>query len=266
MSIAAMNWAWAQALPPSSKLVLMALADAADEVGQCFPRIRVIAKKCCISERTVQRVIKEFERDNVLVVQRHYRDNGAQTSNRYQLQMWTADKMSPGQMARNTPPDRMSPPPRHACRGGGDAAVSPQELPTKPSVETTTTCASLVEPSACTNLVMPRRLPQGDRPGIVTLLREVPEADAQVLLDELEAALEVPGTIKTTPGRWFYGLVQRYVQGKFNPVGAPLVAARRAKANVPVKAERRAVVDPEVARSHIAKIAAVLRVTSEVAK
>jgi hypothetical protein len=100
----------------------------------------------------------------------------------------------------------------------------------------------------------------------VTLLREVPEADAQVLLDELEAALEVPGTIKTTPGRWFYGLVQRYVQGKFNPVGAPLVAARRAKANVPVKAERRAVVDPEVARSHIAKIAAVLRVTSEVAK
>lgn len=266
MSIAAMNWAWAQALPPSSKLVLMALADAADEVGQCFPRIRVIARKCCVSERTVQRVIKEFERDNVLIVAKRKRDNGAQTSNLYQLQMGVADKLSPGVVARSTPADRMSPPPRHTCRGEGDTAVSPQELPTEPLIETTTTCALLAQPGACAKLAMPRRLPEVDTPGVMALLGGVPEGDAQMLLDELEAALEIPGTIKTTPGRWFYGLVQRYAQGKFNPVGAPLVAARRAKANVPVKAERRAVVDPEVARAHIAKIAAVLRVTSEVAK
>ena len=113
---------------------------------------------------------------------------------------------------------------------------------------------------------MPRRLLQGDKPGVMALLGGVPEGDAQMLLDELEAVLELPGTIKTTPGRWFYGLVQRYAQGKFNPVGAPLVAARRAKANAPVKVERPAAVDPEVARSHIAKIAAALHVTTEVAK
>lgn len=266
MSIAAMNWAWAQALPPSSKLVLMALADAADEVGECFPRVRVIAKKCCVSERTVQRVIKEFERDNVLIVEKRKRDDGAQTSNLYQLQMGAADKLSPGKVARSSPGDRISPPPRHTCRRDGDTAVSPQELPTEPSIETTTTCALLAQPGACANLIMPRRLLQGDKPGVMALLGGVPEGDAQMLLDELEAVLELPGTIKTTPGRWFYGLVQRYAQGKFNPVGAPLVAARRAKANAPVKVERPAAVDPEVARSHIAKIAAALHVTTEVAK
>lgn len=262
-----MHWAWEQTLPPSSKLVLMALADIADDAGKCWPGVRLIARKCCVSERTVQRVIRQFECDQVLVVEpRNNTVHRGQTSNIYRLQMSSFDKMSPGAISQGKSVAKMSPPPRHKCRGDGDAAVSPQELPTEPPIETTTTCASLVEPSACSNLVMPRMLPQGDRPGIVTLLREVPEADAQVLLDELEAALEVPGTIKTTPGRWFYGLVQRYAQGKFNPVGAPLVAARRAKANVPVKAERRAVVDPEVARAHIAKIASVLRVTNEVAE
>jgi len=115
-------------------------------------------------------------------------------------------------------------------------------------------------------LVMPRHLVGTGKEVILDLLRGVPVADAQVLLDELEAALEIPGTIKTTPGRWFYGLVQRYAQGKFNPVGAPLVAARRAKANAPVKVARPVAADPEVVRAHIAKIAAALHVTTEVTK
>jgi hypothetical protein len=266
VSIAAMNWAWAQALPPSSKLVLMALADAADEVGECFPRIRVIARKCCVSERTVQRVIKEFERDNVLIVEKRKRDDGGQTSNLYQLQMRVADKLSWGEVIRRTPSDKLLPPPRHTCHGAGDAVASPQELPTEPSIETTTTCTLLAQPGACAELVMPRLLLQGDKPGVMAFLSGVPEADAQMLLDELEAALEIPGTIKTTPGRWFYGLVQRYAQGKFNPVGAPRIAARRAKANAPVKVDRPAAVDPEVARAHIAKIAAVLHVTTGAVK
>lgn len=68
MSIKAMNWAWEQKLPPSSKLILMSLADAADDTGECWPRVRIIAEKCCTSERTVQRVLKEFEQSGVLMV------------------------------------------------------------------------------------------------------------------------------------------------------------------------------------------------------
>lgn len=137
----------------------------------------------------------------------------------------------------------------------------------EPSVEKTTTTYMTEGTNAeASALVMPHHLASTSKKAILDLLRGVPAADAQMLLDELEAALEIPGTIKTTPGRWFYGLVQRYAQGRFNPVGAPLVAARRAKADAPVKVARPVAVDPEVVRTHIAKIAAVLHVTNEVAK
>ena len=137
----------------------------------------------------------------------------------------------------------------------------------EPSVEkTTTTYTDEGSNAATAALIVPRRLAGADKELIIGFLRGVPAADAQVLLDELEAALEIQGTIKTTPGRWFYGLVQRYAQGKFNPVGAPRVAAQRAKATVPAKVARAAAANPEVARAHIAKIAAVLHVTNEVAK
>lgn len=132
----------------------------------------------------------------------------------------------------------------------------------EPSVEkTTTTYSGDVEAKPDnTRLVVPRQLPEGDKAGIVALLREVPAVDAQTLLDELASALEAPGTIKTTPGRWFYGLVKKYAQGKFNPVGAHRVAERRAKPKVPAKVERAVVANPEVARAHLAKIAAALHI------
>ncbi|HEX7748126.1 MAG TPA: hypothetical protein VF445_05175 [Bordetella sp.] len=116
-------------------------------------------------------------------------------------------------------------------------------------------------------LVMPGQLADPDKAAILDLLRGVASADAQTLLDELASVMAVPGAIKTTPGRWFYGLVQKYTQGQFNPVGAQRVAARRTvqaqKASAKVE---RVPADPEVARAHLAKIAAALHVSTEVAK
>ncbi|MEL7820991.1 helix-turn-helix domain-containing protein, partial [Pseudomonas aeruginosa] len=43
MSIKAMNWAWEQPLSPVPKLVLMALADNADDHGYCWPKMKTIA-------------------------------------------------------------------------------------------------------------------------------------------------------------------------------------------------------------------------------
>jgi len=138
----------------------------------------------------------------------------------------------------------------------------------EPSVERTTTTYSGGVEAAPDNmcLVVPRQLSEGDKPGIVALLREVPVTDAQTLLDELASALEAPGTIKTTPGRWFWGLVQKYAQGKFNPVGAHIIAARRAKPKALVKVDQTAAANPEVARAHIAKIAAGLHIADVGAK
>ena len=68
MSIKAINWAWDQQLPPNAKLILMAIADAADEEGNCWPKIKTIAKKCGVSQRTVQRSLKYFISNNFISV------------------------------------------------------------------------------------------------------------------------------------------------------------------------------------------------------
>lgn len=51
MSIRAMTWAWSITLPPTPKLVLMALADIADDTGLCWPSHSALAAKCSPTAR-----------------------------------------------------------------------------------------------------------------------------------------------------------------------------------------------------------------------
>ncbi|MCU0891154.1 MAG: helix-turn-helix domain-containing protein [Sandarakinorhabdus sp.] len=61
MSIALMTAVWSCDLPPTEKLVLMALADRANDDGQqCYPSIRELCRKSGASERTVQGCIKRL--------------------------------------------------------------------------------------------------------------------------------------------------------------------------------------------------------------
>lgn len=52
---------WTLDLPPSEKLVLLALADAANDEGHCWPSATSIAKKSSQGERTVRRAIRALE-------------------------------------------------------------------------------------------------------------------------------------------------------------------------------------------------------------
>lgn len=55
MSHQATNWAAElRGIPPMAKLVLLRLADRADESGICYPSQRLLAAECCITERTVR--------------------------------------------------------------------------------------------------------------------------------------------------------------------------------------------------------------------
>src|SRR6266567_5826286 len=62
MSARALAWAWQQQpATTSQKLVLAALADRADDDGECFPSVQWIAEKCApMPERTVRRNIAEL--------------------------------------------------------------------------------------------------------------------------------------------------------------------------------------------------------------
>lgn len=60
MSVRIMSLVWALDLPDSQKIVLLALADNANDEGVCWPSMATIAKKCSKSDRTVQGVIKQL--------------------------------------------------------------------------------------------------------------------------------------------------------------------------------------------------------------
>ena len=53
MSYTLLNNALAQPLPPARRMVLLALADAANHAGVCWPSVTTLAKRCCLSVRSV---------------------------------------------------------------------------------------------------------------------------------------------------------------------------------------------------------------------
>ena len=99
-----MNWAWGLPLKPSIKFVLLALADASDDAGYCWPSIPTLAKKTCLNPRSVQRILNQLQAQGFLRVERRHRLDGSPTSNGYRLALDPPGEMSP-------PPDTAPPPP-----------------------------------------------------------------------------------------------------------------------------------------------------------
>lgn len=221
-----MNWAWEQALPPTSKLILMALADAASDEGICWPGIKTVARKCNVSARTVQRTIKVFVTTGVLMVEERRRPDGRQTSNSYMLALpQYPDKLSPPELRPHGRGDnggagRVT----QLSHAGGDPAMSPQE----PLLE------HINKPPLPQNglglgasIIFPRKLTVPERESILRIAGQIPFYDLQQLVDELASAMASENTIRTTPLRWFQGVLKRYARGEFVAAGAIDTEKRR---------------------------------------
>ena len=74
-------------ISPAQKAVLISLADQANDQGVCWPSVRTISVRTCLSERSVRRAIKELV-DAGLIAVRERRG----TSSVYQI---TPDRVSP---------------------------------------------------------------------------------------------------------------------------------------------------------------------------
>ena len=61
MSVRVMTLVWAIDLPASQKIVLLALADCANDEGLAWPGMASLSRKCSKSERTVQTMLAELE-------------------------------------------------------------------------------------------------------------------------------------------------------------------------------------------------------------
>jgi DNA-binding transcriptional regulator YhcF (GntR family) len=66
VSIKIMTAAWAVDLQHADKLVLLALADNANDEGMCYPSLRTVATKCGMHPRTVLRAIESLESEGHL--------------------------------------------------------------------------------------------------------------------------------------------------------------------------------------------------------
>ncbi|WNF47370.1 helix-turn-helix domain-containing protein [Pseudomonas sp. SG20056] len=198
MSIKAMNWAWEQPLPPVPKLILMALADNADDHGYCWPKMKTIAAKCSTSERTIQRTIKTLLTAGMLKKDARFDANGRQVSNGYTLVLSYPDKLSPPAEDRAREGDtHVTPGVTQLCRGEGDKAMSPLEPPYEPSYE-----------SSVQRTAQLTQLNAAEKQKVSQLIRSIPADQQEAITAQLLNAL-TKGAIRSSPSRWLKAVIHR---------------------------------------------------------
>jgi len=111
MSVQAMTWAFDQELPCAHKFVLVALCDAVDSDGKCWPSQATLARKCGLSRQYVNKVLADLERDGWIAIEGRKTKTGGDASCRYSVARFTpelADEVSTeltgGVPTETTPP------------------------------------------------------------------------------------------------------------------------------------------------------------------
>lgn len=128
MSIKALNWAWEQPTSSSGqKLVLLALADHANDDGHCWPGMKRIADKCDMSARQVSTHVSNLEKAGILTTNRRMKDNNQYSTYDYQLN-FSSGSLLPveGDFQRNSTSDG-----QQKSTSGGPAEA---DFRTEPSV------------------------------------------------------------------------------------------------------------------------------------
>lgn len=118
MSAKALTWAWGVMPAVTStpmKLVLVALADRADDDGELYPKTGWVAEKIGLSKSTVRKHIGGLEELGLLQRQEQHRANGSQTSNLLRLVL-----EAPRRESSATPPETERPPAPETRRPGDD--------------------------------------------------------------------------------------------------------------------------------------------------
>ena len=131
-------WEWSQS-EGNNRLVLLALADFCDDDGVCYPGVPRLAKKCKISERSVQRAFIHLSKLGELIIERKagIAVNGGST-NRFTVKLNGGDKLT-GRGGDNNGSKVVT-----ILTQGGDTAMSPE-----PSVEPS------VQPSGASEVEFP---------------------------------------------------------------------------------------------------------------
>jgi len=179
MSISARDWAWEQDLPPITKIVLLALAERADDVGVCWPSLNALAKHCRISRPTVCRHIDALAAGGFIKEREHqHRDDGSQTNTRYQLAL----------PAKNVTPLLKSVTPLSVQ---ADTPVTLREHPVNPALQRTKPSVTVNSPSTS--------LPVLSEPTETSMSAAAPKSKTE---RPKRAPPEVPPDLQAVCDRW----------------------------------------------------------------
>ncbi len=125
-----MTLAFKTKLPATQKLVLLALCDAANDQGECYPSVPALQDKCSLSDRAIQKSINELEAGGYL--------SRSERLGRSTLYQMTPERGSPQNDVhperRSPTPERGSPPPPNVVhptpeRGSGRTIKEPSVEP-----------------------------------------------------------------------------------------------------------------------------------------
>ena len=106
MSLTSTTWAWSQGVAPSAKLVLLCLAEHADDGGHCWPSLRRIADLTGLSHATVTRCLTDLEASGLVVRNRGKGGQGRKT--RYRLTVRDGAKPSHGETVEQSQDETVS--------------------------------------------------------------------------------------------------------------------------------------------------------------
>jgi DNA-binding transcriptional ArsR family regulator len=137
MSIALMTMAWKSGLPSGQKMVLLALCDNANDQGECYPSVPMLAEKCSMGERTVQQHVADLE--SAGIVTREMRTGRSTMYHINPRKICTPAESAPPQISHPTPADFAPPPPQISHPTPADFApitikepsIEPSEKPKK---------------------------------------------------------------------------------------------------------------------------------------
>ena len=85
MSITAIRWAWEAPIKAGPKFVLVALAEHANDNGDCWPSLATLSRKCGMSRSCVSVHLKQLENAKFITKSYRRKHEGRRASNLYKL-------------------------------------------------------------------------------------------------------------------------------------------------------------------------------------
>lgn len=155
MSVQALSCAMViRGVSASEKLLLLVLANYADENMSCWPSHKRLSEDACLSQRTILTLLRGLEERRIITRRERFRRDGSRTSDLITL-YFSGEVISP-------PPEDCDTPPTQSTAGGG-ARISP--LTTfEPSVNHQIEPSSLVARSAPSTRRASKRVPDSWSP------------------------------------------------------------------------------------------------------